>query len=134
MGSLIQRSESEEPQIITVDVHSTKDLIRSGHRYLDVRTEEEFKRGHVDVENCFNVPYMFFTPQGRVKNPNFVEQVSAVSGKDEHLVVGCQSGVRSVSATTDLLNAGFKNVRNMGGGYIAWKENEFSVKESEAEL
>lgn len=28
------------------------------------RTEEEFKKGHVDVENTLNIPYMFNTPEG----------------------------------------------------------------------
>ncbi|XP_019261059.1 PREDICTED: thiosulfate sulfurtransferase 18-like isoform X5 [Nicotiana attenuata] len=100
--------------VVTVDVHAARHFLRSGHRYLDVRfqiwvscnlnrTEEEFKKGH--VENSLNIPYMFNTPQGRVKNPNFLEQVSAACGKEEKLVVGCQSGVRSLHATTDLLIA-----------------------------
>ena len=28
------------------------------------RTEEEFKKGHVDVENALNIPYVFKTPKG----------------------------------------------------------------------
>ncbi|GKC67992.1 thiosulfate sulfurtransferase 18-like protein, partial [Tanacetum coccineum] len=40
---------------------------------------------------------------------------------------GCQSGVRSVYATTDLLDAGFKHVYNMGGGYLAWVQNGLPV-------
>ncbi|XP_077220135.1 uncharacterized protein LOC143854184 isoform X2 [Tasmannia lanceolata] len=112
--------------VVTVDVHAAKDLIRSGHRYLDVRTTEEFKKGH--VENALNVPYLFITPQGRVENPEFMEQVLKVCNKDDHLIVGCQSGVRSLSASLDLLNAEFKHVNNMGGGYLAWVENSFAVK------
>ena len=61
----IGRSGREDPEeITTVDVHAAKHLTRSGHCYLDVRTEEEFKKGHVDVENPLNIPYMFNTPQG----------------------------------------------------------------------
>ncbi|GKB05856.1 thiosulfate sulfurtransferase 18-like protein [Tanacetum coccineum] len=40
---------------------------------------------------------------------------------------GCQSGVRSVYATTDLLDAGLKHVYNMGGGYLAWVQNGLPV-------
>lgn len=29
---------------------------------------------------------------------------------------------------------GFKDVRNMGGGYLAWLENRFSIKKPEDEL
>ncbi|KAL7255661.1 hypothetical protein ACSBR1_009735 [Camellia fascicularis] len=118
---------SKAPEVVTIDVHAAKLLITSGHRYLDVRTEEEFKKGHVDVENALNIPYMFNNPEGRVKNPKFMEQVLSVCKPDDHLVVGCQSGVRSVYATTDLLKVDFKNVCNMGGGYLAWVENGFAV-------
>ncbi|CAL5324262.1 unnamed protein product [Camellia sinensis] len=96
---------SKAPEVVTIDVHAAKLLITSGHRFLDVRTEEEFKKGHVDVENALNIPYMFNNPEGRVKNPEFMEQVLSVCKPDDHLVVGCQSGVRSVYATTDLLKA-----------------------------
>ncbi|XP_057468919.1 thiosulfate sulfurtransferase 18-like [Actinidia eriantha] len=121
-------------EVITVDVHAAKELIRSGHRYLDVRTAEEFKKGHVHVENALNIPYMFNTPRGRVKNPEFMEQVLSVFKKEDPLVIGCQSGVRSVYATTDLLTAGFKHVLNMGGGYAAWVENGLGVTKPEEQV
>ncbi|XP_059670802.1 thiosulfate sulfurtransferase 18-like [Cornus florida] len=108
--------------VITVDVHKAKDLLQSGHPYLEVRTEEELKKGHADAEKIVNIPYMFFKPEGRMKNPRFVEEVLAACNKDDHLVVGCQSGVRSLGATTDLVNTGFKHVFNMDGGYAAWVE------------
>uniref|UniRef100_M0ZVS3 Senescence-associated protein n=1 Tax=Solanum tuberosum TaxID=4113 RepID=M0ZVS3_SOLTU len=53
---------SSGAEVVTVDVHAARQLIQSGHRYLDVRTEEEFKKGH--VHNSLNIPYMFNTPRG----------------------------------------------------------------------
>ncbi|CAD5171513.1 unnamed protein product [Musa acuminata subsp. malaccensis] len=118
---------------VTVDVHAAKGFVDSGHKYLDVRTVEEFKKGH--PWNALNVPYVFFTPQGKLlKNPEFLEQVSSICDKDDHIVVGCQSGVRSLQATEELLKAGFKHVKNMGGGYVAWVENGFLVKALQEEL
>ncbi|PKA51053.1 Thiosulfate sulfurtransferase 18 [Apostasia shenzhenica] len=52
---------------VTVDVRECKNLLSSGHRYLDVRTLEEFRNGHPD--NALNVPYMFFTPEGKISIP-----------------------------------------------------------------
>ncbi|XP_010266801.1 PREDICTED: thiosulfate sulfurtransferase 18-like [Nelumbo nucifera] len=122
-------------EVVTIDVHAAKDLLRSRHhRYLDVRTTEEFNNGHVDVENPLNIPYMLFTAEGRVKNPHFVEQVLAACSKDDHLVVGCLSGVRSLHASTELIKADFKHVSNMGGGYTAWVEKGFAVKKPKEEL
>ncbi|KAI3519155.1 hypothetical protein L1887_08182 [Cichorium endivia] len=125
---LLIQSCSAESEIITIDVHKANDLLRNGnYRYLDVRTSEEFMKGHIDFHDALNIPYMFETPQGRVKNANFIEQVLPLCNKDDHLVVGCQAGIRSVYATTLLLNAGFKHVYNMGGGYSAWVENALPV-------
>ena len=36
------------------------------------------------------------------------------------IVAHCKSGVRSAKACGILRNAGFKNVRNMKGGILAW--------------
>ncbi|KAF6146312.1 hypothetical protein GIB67_031334 [Kingdonia uniflora] len=94
---------SSELDVVTVDVHQAKDLVLSGHRYIDVRKPLEHSL-HVN------------TPQGRVKNPSFLEQILSSCKKDDHL--GCQSGVRSVYASYDLLNADFRYVSNMGGGML----------------
>ncbi|CAM0146293.1 unnamed protein product [Urochloa decumbens] len=123
---------SESVAVTTVDVAAARELISpaGGHRYLDVRTEEELRRlGHlVEVDSSLNVPYMFVTSQGsRVKNAQFVEQVASLFTKDEQVVLGCQSGKRSELACIDLQAAGFKNVKNMGGGYLAWLDHGFPV-------
>jgi len=64
------QSENSAPATVTtVDVTAARDLIAAagGHRYLDVRTEEELsKLGHlVEVDKSINVPYMFITPEGK---------------------------------------------------------------------
>ncbi|KAF8407543.1 hypothetical protein HHK36_006677 [Tetracentron sinense] len=41
--------------IVTIGVHAAKGLLSSGHRYVDVRTIDDFNKGHVD--NALNVPY-----------------------------------------------------------------------------
>ncbi|KAK9287328.1 hypothetical protein L1049_015743 [Liquidambar formosana] len=118
--------------VVTVDVHTAKDLLTSGHRYLDVRTIEEFNKSH--VEDALNAPYMFITQEGRVKNPEFLAQVSSICEEKDHLVVGCNSGGRSLRACVDLLNAGFKHVTNMEGGYSAWVDNCFAGNKTAEEF
>ncbi|KAL9327149.1 hypothetical protein ACSQ67_007794 [Phaseolus vulgaris] len=126
MGSIGIKSSGSE--VVTIDVHATKGLIQTSHVYLDVRTVEEFEKGHVDAEKIINIPYMFNTPEGRVKNQEFLKEVLSACKKEDHIIVGCQSGVRSVYATSDLLKEGFKDVSNMGGGYLDWVKNQFPVK------
>ncbi|KAJ1408784.1 Rhodanese-like domain [Sesbania bispinosa] len=94
---------SAAAKVVTLDVHAAKRLIQTGHTYLDVRTVKEFMKGHVDAAKIFNIPYMLDTPKGRVKNPDFLKEVSSACTKEDNLIVGCQSGVRSLYATTDLL-------------------------------
>ncbi|XVF79547.1 hypothetical protein PTKIN_Ptkin14bG0231900 [Pterospermum kingtungense] len=108
-----------------INVLTAKDLLGSSHRYLDVRTPEEFNKSHID--NALNVPYMFITQEGRVQNPEFLSEVSKILRKDEHIVVGCNSGGRSLRACVDLLNAGYKDVSSMEGGYSAWVDSGFAT-------
>ncbi|KAF9669345.1 hypothetical protein SADUNF_Sadunf14G0098000 [Salix dunnii] len=76
----------ERPQdVISVGVHTAKDLIASSHRYLDVRTTEEFSKSHID--NALNVPFMFITAEGKVRNPEFLSKVASICNKDDYLVV-----------------------------------------------
>ncbi|GMY05467.1 protein HIGH ARSENIC CONTENT 1, mitochondrial [Fagus crenata] len=118
--------------VTTVDVHTAKVLLGSGQHYLDVRSVEEFDKSHID--NALNVPYMFITKEGRVQNPDFLTQVAAICAKDDHLVLGCNSGGRSFRACVDLLNADYKHVTNMGGGYSAWVDSGLAGEKPPEEL
>ena len=42
--------------------------------------------------------------------------------RDKSYVVYCRSGKRSASASKIMEDLGFKNVKNMEGGYLAWEE------------
>ncbi|XP_021773845.1 protein HIGH ARSENIC CONTENT 1, mitochondrial [Chenopodium quinoa] len=116
------KGPSEEAK--SVDVYTAKGLLSTGYRYLDVRTKEEFEKGH--VEGALNIPYMFITEEGRVKNPNFISQVLEVCNKDDHLVAACNSGGRGKKATIDLQHEGFEHVANIEGGYSAWVDAGFA--------
>ncbi|RYQ81112.1 hypothetical protein Ahy_Scaffold1g107116 [Arachis hypogaea] len=82
------------------------------------------------LPRALSTPATFISMSGKVKNPDFLKEVSSVCNKEDHLVVGCQSGVRSLYATTDLVADGYKDVKDMGGGYMEWVKNKFPVKSS----
>ncbi|KAL3820227.1 hypothetical protein ACJIZ3_006132 [Penstemon smallii] len=97
-------SELRWPEVIGFDVQVARYLLNHNrHRYLDIRAEEDFKKGH--VKNAVNIPFYLNTPGGKVKNPDFVNQVLLVLGKEDQIVVGCGTGDQSMSATTDLRDA-----------------------------
>lgn len=114
------------PKSVTVQV--AFELVQAGHRYLDVRTLEEFNAGH--VEDAINVPYMFKGGEGMAKNPNFIEEVLSHFTKDDKIVVGCQSGRRSLMAAKDLIDVDFTGVTDVGGGYSSWVQSGFPIKTS----
>ncbi|KNA04321.1 hypothetical protein SOVF_200690, partial [Spinacia oleracea] len=118
---------SEEAK--NVDVYTAKGLLSIGYRYLDVRTTEEFEKGH--VEGALNIPYMFTAPEGRVKNPDFIDQVLEVCNKDDHLVTACNAGGRGRKAAIDLQHIGFEHVANIEGGYSAWVDAGFAGDNAE---
>ncbi|KAM4099239.1 hypothetical protein ACJW30_07G142200 [Castanea mollissima] len=127
---------------MTVDVHTAKDLLGSGHHYLDVRSVEEFNKSHID--NALNVPYTFITEESNqnqkhkgimIRSLKFLQtHFIQFPNKEDHLVVGCNSGGRSFRACVDLLNAGYKDVTNMGGGYSAWVDSGLASDKPPEEL
>ncbi|XP_059623478.1 thiosulfate sulfurtransferase 18-like [Cornus florida] len=121
-------SSSSGAEVVTIDIYKAKALLDSGYTYLDVRSKNQFKDGHVDTNKILNIPFMLTAPGGRLRDPAFLDNVLSAFSKDAQLVVGYQSGVRSLNATTRLVNAGFTHAFNMDGGYVAWVENGFPVK------
>jgi rhodanese-related sulfurtransferase len=59
------------------------------------------------------------TPYNLVWQDEFTQNISKI-GKDQHVVVYCQSGGRAASATSYLLAQGYQYVYN-AGGFSAWK-------------
>ena len=68
--------------------------------YVDVRTPEEFARGH--VPGAYNVPAFFPGPMGMMPNPEFAGSVRAHFAPDRALVMGCAAGGRSMHACEQL--------------------------------
>jgi len=105
-----------------VGVREAQELMGQGHVYLDVRTEEEFARGHVEGSVC--VPVYFTGPGGNmVANPDFLAGVEAAlpeADLDTPFVIGCRSGVRSLDAGALMRDAGYLTLLNVEGGFLDW--------------
>lgn len=78
-----------------------------GVKVIDVRSNDEWNDGHLQqAEHRF---------LGRL--PRYLNELP----RDQKLIVHCQSGVRSAIAMSVLQAAGFANMVNMSGGYMAWQ-------------
>eukprot|EP00775_Hariotina_reticulata_P008292 gene8292-8478_t len=72
-----------------VDPAAAAELLKSGYKYLDVRTHEEFAAGH--PEGAVNVPLLFRTDAGLAENTEFLPQVKeSFPDVEQHLVVVSQ--------------------------------------------
>ncbi|KAM7257673.1 hypothetical protein ACFE04_013414 [Oxalis oulophora] len=111
----------------SVPVRVAHELHLAGHRYLDVRTPEEFSAGH--VPGAINVPYLYKAHSGMKKNPHFLQEVSSHFAKYDEIIVGCQLGKRSLMAATELLAAGYLAITDIAGGYAAWKQTGLPTTE-----
>lgn len=124
MATVGEKVQSTVPTSVPVRV--AHELLQAGHRYVDVRTPEEFSAGH--AVGAINIPYLYRVGSGMTKNGNFVDEVLSHFRKDDEIIVGCQLGKRSLMAATDLLTAGFTGVTDIAGGYAAWSQTRLPVE------
>jgi len=98
------------------------DLLASGtgHVYIDVRSVPEFQNGHPD--GAVNIPAFHKEPAGMVPNPDFLTVMETHFQRDTKLLIGCQSGQRSLRAAEALVAAGYHDVTNVKGGYGGVKD------------
>ena len=75
---------------------------------IDVREPHEYQIGHI--------PYAKLIPLGELP-----KRVNELNSADE-IVAHCKSGVRSAKAVDFLKQAGFRKVKNMKGGILAWSD------------
>ena len=109
----------EEKEITYTEISMSKamEMMESEENYiiLDVRTEEEFKQGHIPEAVC--IPNEVIEQQAEAELPD----------KEQLLLVYCRSGNRSKQASKKLAALGYSNVYEFGGikdwpGKIVYEE------------
>ena len=78
------------------------DMQGEGAIIVDVREKEEYDEEHLD--DAINIPYT-----------EIVNKISEYADTDTKIIVYCKSGVRSNKAANSLINAGYKNIYDLGG-------------------
>lgn len=95
-----------------------KTISRNGVQLLDVRTEAEFREGHIASDKVKNIDY---------RQPDFIEQADGELDKGRPVAVYCRSGRRSLDAAKLLAKRGFE-VINLKGGILEWQERGKPVR------
>jgi rhodanese-related sulfurtransferase len=101
--------------IVRVSPDEAQALIGEGYIYVDVRTEQEFERGH--PAGAVNVPVSLRGAAGLAPNPEFLTVMQGAFDSTERLLIGCQTGGRSMKAAKILSDAGFGNLRELRTGW-----------------
>ena len=85
---------------------------------LDVRSEEEFKSGH--IKKAINIDWNSKTFKKQIKDlPRYMP-----------LFIYCGSGFRSADASKFLVEEGFKTIINLEGGIEAWENKSLPIETS----
>jgi rhodanese-related sulfurtransferase len=87
---------------------------------LDAREPKEYQVSH--LKNATYIGYNTF-------DIALVEK--QYPNKDKKIVVYCSVGIRSETIGAKLKKAGYTNVYNLYGGIFEWKNNNFSIIDSE---
>ena len=84
-------------------------LQSGGAVIIDVRDKDEWDEGHIPGAMHMSRGTIELDIEGKVPAPNAM------------IICHCGGGGRGALATESLQKMGYKNVRNMSGGFKAWK-------------
>jgi len=112
-----QLVEEAKKDICEISVSEAKSLLdKGGYVFLDCREPSEFKMGH--IPGAINIPRGLMEFQIDKKIPD----------KKTEVVLYCKSGGRGCLATCTLCRMGYKNVKNVAGGWLAWEKAGYPVE------
>src|SRR6266487_3943912 len=82
---------------------------------VDVRDKDEWDEGHIPGATHLSRGTIELEIEEKVPDPNAM------------IICHCGGGGRGALATDSLQKMGYKNVRNMAGGFKAWKAAELAT-------
>lgn len=88
-----------------------KEITQEGIELIDVRTIREYEAGH--IENSKNIDVL--------KKEEFTRKIQKLD-KNKPIYIYCRTGNRSREAAKILHKAGFKDIIDLKGGYLAWEQ------------
>jgi len=105
----------ETDHLKTISCHDLHESLKKAPKpfVLDVRTDTEWKDGHILEASHIQVGLL----------QDNLEKLP----KDQHISIICGSGFRSSIASSLLLREGFKDVSNVFGGMSTWKEEGLPI-------
>jgi hydroxyacylglutathione hydrolase len=104
--------------VVQIDPQSLQKRTANGVQIIDVRSPEEWRRGH--LPGAIHIPLALL--------PDRIGELDASAP----IVMQCQGGGRSSIATSLLQSRGLPDVANLAGGYDAWVAQGFEIESGRA--
>jgi len=102
-----------------VDALKFKEQIAKGDAILlDVRTPQEYSRGHIAGSTAINIA-----------DPAFVSKINLLQ-KDKTILIYCLTGSRSYAAANYMSKNGFKKIVNLQQGIMDWSQRGYALEQS----
>ena len=115
--------EMKAQSVQNVDAIKFKQLIATEDAILlDVRTPQEYSRGHIQGSTAINIA-----------DPEFASRIGLLQ-KDKTILIYCLSGSRSIAAANYMSQNGFKKIYNMQFGMMDWNQQRFAVEQSSNQI
>lgn len=113
-ADVVARAKATIKECAVTEVHQCLDLETL---LIDIRELAEYQKGHI--------PGAIFAPRGLLEFEihGIVERSATdpgVAPQDRDIVLYCGTGGRSALAAQTLDAMGYRNVKSMAGGIIAW--------------
>lgn len=102
-------------QLISCDELQQVLQTESDARVIDVRSQEEWDAGHIEVAELIPLPLLVMLAPERLTDMH------------EKIIVCCHSGGRAVQALQQLESMGYTNIFVLDGGYCTWKDKLISI-------
>jgi rhodanese-related sulfurtransferase len=105
-------------------VGNARDCVGSNTLFIDIREPAEYNRGHI--------PGALHLPRGLLEFDlhNLVERARSdmnIPNDEQAIVLYCGTGGRSALAAKTAEELGYKNVKSMAGGIVAWAQAQLPI-------
>ncbi len=110
-------AEDTQVKVNVVSPEEMESLLKAENvQLVDVRTPGEYAQGYIAYAQ--NIDFM---------SPTFNEDIKKLD-KNKPVFLYCQKGGRSAKCAKKMLDAGFKKIYDLNGGFSKWKHKGLKVK------
>jgi len=103
---------ADENKVTLINPSKANELLNdnSAIQLVDVRTEEEYSKGHINNSTLVNY-----------RSADFESKIQKLD-KEKPVIVYCARGGRSSKAAAWMKKLGFEKIYDVNGGYKYWQE------------